>query len=520
MRLAPNEVLDNGRYVLREPCGADERAGLEFWRALDTRSGSDVALTVVVGDAADTFAVTAARHVLEGARYGETAAHPALAPVLDVPSPDWPAAQASPRVLGFVVARWTPGVDLVDSAAAQRLSVAQACRLLRPLVAAVDLTHHYGVVAGVDAPGRIRVTEEGTAVVAFRGTSPVTTTRDDIRGLGAVLYLLLTGRWPVADRAGMLVPPAQLRPDVPRDLSTVAVLALDSNQGPDIRTCGPLLKALDEGIAHGPADVTAPLPRLRRFASAPVFQPMLAPEPPVPVPAPVQPERPPREPRQWVVATRAVFTPRRLVVAGVTLLIALVVLVGTEVAGSFGVASTAGRPATTSRHPAPTTTKTTTTTTTTTTQAPPPPPPPAVTPSSVREYVLSGSEDNRSQVGKVIDGDPSTGWPTDNYRQQFPSFQPGIGLMVGFDQPRPLSALTITSPSVGTVVEIHAASAPDAALSDSPLLATATLQSGATTIPLPSHPNSPYLLVWITKLQNVGGGYQSVIDEISAQPVS
>jgi hypothetical protein len=216
------------------------------------------------------------------------------------------------------------------------------------------------------------------------------------------------------------------------------------------------------------------------------------------------------------VATRAVFTPRRLVVAGVTLLIAFAVLVGTQVAGSFGVASTAGRPSTTSRHPVPTTTTTTTPTPTTTTT--PPPPPPAVTASSVREYVLSGSEDNPNQLRKVIDGDPGTGWRTDVYRQQFPSFQPGIGLVVGLDQPAPLSAVTITSPSAGTVVEIHAAPTRDVSLSGAPLLATATLQAGATTIPLPSHPTSPYLLVWITRLDNTGGGYASEIDEISAQP--
>src|ERR1700753_55717 len=87
MRLAPDEVLGDGRYLLLAPCGADERAGMEFWHARDLGRGREVALTVLLGDQADKVAVRAARHVLEGVRYAETIEHPALARVLDLPAP-------------------------------------------------------------------------------------------------------------------------------------------------------------------------------------------------------------------------------------------------------------------------------------------------------------------------------------------------------------------------------------------------------------------------------------------------
>jgi putative peptidoglycan lipid II flippase len=110
-------------------------------------------------------------------------------------------------------------------------------------------------------------------------------------------------------------------------------------------------------------------------------------------------------------------------------------------------------------------------------------------------------------------------WKTDQYRQQFPSFSPGIGLLVGFGHSLRLSSVTVTSPSPGTVVQIRSAASPGVSLDSSTVLATATLHSGATAIPLPAHPTSPYLLVWITKLSSTGGGFQSEIGGIMVQPM-
>jgi hypothetical protein len=413
--------------------------------------------------------------------------HAALAMVLEVPPPGRVAA-ARDGVLGFVIAEWFEGVDLVDGVFGAHLPIATACRLLRPLVDAVDAGHHAGVVAGVDSPGRIRIAEHGAAVLAFRGTPPVSTTRDDVSALGAVLYLLLTGVWPMADSDGQLVDPTALRPEVPMDLALVAVLSLDTTQGPGIRTCGPLLRALDEVIAYEP-------------------QPEVY-EEPAPEPAAV-----PR--RRLRTFTRSAFRGRRLAAALGTLAVAVAVLIGTQVAGAFGAADT------TVAQPKPTSPVTTTTkpSVTTTTTKPPPPPPPPVTPATVREYVVAGSQDNPHTLSRVIDGDPGTMWHTDTYRQQFPVYTPGIGIVAGFAKPVPLASVTIESPSAGTVVQIRAAPSADVSLA-TPVLATATLTAGATTIPLPAHAATPYLLVWITHLNDTGGGFQSLIGEITCQPAS
>ena len=195
--------------------------------------------------------------------------------------------------------------------------------------------------------------------------------------------------------------------------------------------------------------------------------------------------------------------------------VAVAVVLGVQFAGSFGVASPSAAPPAT--RPAPTTTTTPPTTppptTATTTRKSPPRP---VTPATVREFVVSGSEDNPSTLFRAADGDPATAWKTDDYRQQFPLFSPGIGVLAGFGRPVVLTSVTITSPSAGTVVQLRSA-APGVSLGHTTLLATATLHAGATRIALPAHAARRYLLVWIVRLDDMGDGFQSQIAEITGQ---
>jgi putative peptidoglycan lipid II flippase len=128
-----------------------------------------------------------------------------------------------------------------------------------------------------------------------------------------------------------------------------------------------------------------------------------------------------------------------------------------------------------------------------------------------------GSPDHQKDVGKLLDGNPNTGWSTDSYRQQFPTYKKGLGVMLSFEQPVSAASVTVISPSPGTVLEIRTAASPKAELDETTLVGTATLGRGSTQIPLRAGPPTRYLLVWITGLAGGGNRNQSKLSEVGVQ---
>uniref|UniRef100_UPI0003743524 protein kinase family protein n=1 Tax=Saccharomonospora saliphila TaxID=369829 RepID=UPI0003743524 len=192
--LAPGGVVGDGRYRLLAQFGIDERGGAHLWRARDGQLRRDVALTVLVGDPADVEAARQGRRTLERAAHAAKFEHPSVARVLDVLTLG-NGISSSEGILGIVVAEWTKGSDLIDLISQQRTQPADAARMVQALAEPVDAAHQSGLVLGIDHPQRLRVTTDGRLRLAFPGPLPDTTLRDDVKALGAVLYLLLTGRW-------------------------------------------------------------------------------------------------------------------------------------------------------------------------------------------------------------------------------------------------------------------------------------------------------------------------------------
>jgi hypothetical protein len=360
---------------------------------------------------------------------------------------------------------------------------ALACRLLEPLAAAVADAHHRAFVLGIGHPLRVRVTEDGALRHAFPGPPVGSTLSDDVRGLGALLYLLLTGVWPA--NSGTLSTPHDLHPDVPVDLSEVAVSTLAGT----VRTSDTLLQVLRKVIEE--AERTRPLT-------------------PVPAPSPsIEPSEPDDDGTIWTTKRPARDPARRKKLAiGVSVLIvislAVFAWIGTTVAGMFTAdPGTGGGPSVVlDTPPAPSTAG-----------LPPnlaPHPPGPLTPSGAELYNVSGDPDSPGKVRRAIDGDPATSWQTDSYFQQFPSFKPGIGLVISFPRPVTLTEIGITSPSAGTQVEIHSG-----ADRSGPAIGSSALTGGQTTVAV--HPNAPtrQVLIWITQLGSNRGQYQSAISELT-----
>jgi hypothetical protein len=492
--LAPGRVVGDGRYRLLAQFGIDERADAHFWRARDGQLRRDVALTLLVGDPADAESARLARRTLERATHASKFGHGGVARVLDVLSLG-SGITSSEGLLGVVVAEWTKGSDLVDLIAERPVAPGAAARMVQALAEAVEYAHQSGLVLGLDHPQRLRLTSDGALKLAFPGPLPDATLRDDVKALGAVLYLLLTGRWallggpaaiPAAPHTpdGRVVPPRSLVPSVPVELSSLAVRTVEDGDHGGIRTSSAILRVLDQ---------VAEAEERTQLIKA------------------VGGEQAEEDGTVWTTKKPVKDASRRRKLAfGVTVLVVAAVCilawVGMMLISFFqsdpkstGPTVNVAAPSASPTAPPPV-------------QAPVPAPvqTPAVgvtaIPSGVSVYNPDGNGDNPGRAKYAIDGDPGTVWRTDQYRQQLPALKSGVGLLVSFPSAINLSQVKIDADSPGTKVEIRAADSNNPDLASTRVIGFADLNGPETIVSLPHPQRAQYVIIWITQLGNGGAG--------------
>jgi hypothetical protein len=462
-----------GRYRIEDR--VLDGAGWTLWTATDGALHRPVAVISVDPGHAHLD------DVREAARSAARADDPRLQRVLDIVEDD---------ERTCLVVEWHEATGLERLLADGPLPEAEARRLVGEVASALSRADDQGLHHGRLAPRWVQRTEDGRVRVAGvellaaldgrRATwqRPEDAAAADARGLGALLYAALTGRWPgePADCALPAAPRIGDRPirargvlaGVPPVLDDITARALGLTERGALTTPGEVARALES--AQG---------RL-----VPVELDREAVEDPPPLSGSTRPG------------------PLAVVAVTVTAVVAAAALALGVLAWT---ASTRDQPAAAGS----------------TTSAPSSGastallggPIPIV---SVRDFDPAGNgQENPELAPLAIDGKPSTAWRTVFYdRADLGGLKPGVGLLLDLGAPTPIGAVRVELVGRGTDIELRAASIAPVTADDAITVAQAKGAGDLVTLRPDPQVDARYLLLWLTKLPKDGDRYRGGVSEV------
>jgi hypothetical protein len=495
VRVQPGDHLV-GRY--RVVVQVDDNWGVRGWRARDESLDRDVLLTTCHPND------PRAEPLVQAARSAACLENHHLLRVLDA---DLDAD------LGYVVREWIGARTLADALTTGPLPDADAVAIAADVAAALVEAHEQGlshlcldptsVVLGAD--GTVRVRGIATAQV-LRGVAPSSEgpAVDDTRGLGRLLFAMLTGLLP--DDHGVGLPRAPQRPDrrplsprqvragVDADLDTLTARALGvprSRRQTPYRTPAQVRDALQR------------LPLAPTAAAAPTVHPAVA---ALPTPGLGAPLPPALDPDPSAAPTLdeppAAPTPTRPPVPRSVRLLAVGAIAALVVGGGL-LAVQVSQPAA-SNDPSPSAAA------------------PSIEVVDVRDFdPLGNGTENGEQARNATDADPASTWPTQVYFDPLELQKAGVGLVLDVGPETDVGAVALELVGESSDVSIQL-SAPDAATLPTSVEAfekVARVKEAGESVRLAFDPRATrYVLVWFTRLPPVDGGWQGGVREVEVFP--
>ncbi|MBA2955054.1 hypothetical protein GON03_11995 [Nocardioides sp. MAH-18] len=130
----------------------------------------------------------------------------------------------------------------------------------------------------------------------------------------------------------------------------------------------------------------------------------------------------------------------------------------------------------------------------------------------------SPREENPEEVPLALDGDATTAWRTQTYEQNFgpQGLKTGVGLLLDLGSSQSVSAVDVTVAGGSTGVSLYLTDAVPTGVRDLTPVQSATVDA-AGQIELPEPTTGRYVVVWLTSLPAVAGGFQGAVAEVTVR---
>ena len=482
-------ALLGGRYRLRFHIASGAMA--EVWCADDEVLGRPVAVKILHGHVAADPAMRARFHTeaVAAARL----VHPSIVAIFDT------CEVGSSEAIVMELVRGRTLRDYLDERG--RLEPIEIVHIGAEVASALSCAHHAGIIHRDIKPANILLSDDGRVLVTDFGIAKVldepdlTRTnqligtvkylapeqvrgtaidaRTDLYSLGAVLYEALCGSPPFVGENSAAVALARLQ----RDPLPASLTIDDLPEGMDATISRCLARPPDDRYSSAD-DLRAALLAIRldsRVSDQTVTMTIPRPDP-EPVDSPGNPAV------SLIGSDSGGRSSRSMVLVSLIVVTALVLIALLVSSTDVGHTLFATDP-------------------TTSTTAPPA----SLALGGVRSFDPMGAgepTENEPEAPNAIDGDALTSWRTEEYTTRtFGNLKSGVGLVVDLSGPHRLGHITITSPTVGWAVEIHAINGqvPDSLSGWGTAIASAANIQGDVVLSLQDATASSILL-WITDL--------------------
>jgi hypothetical protein len=158
---------------------------------------------------------------------------------------------------------------------------------------------------------------------------------------------------------------------------------------------------------------------------------------------------------------------------------------------------------------------------TTSSSSPPARTPSAITGVTATDFDPQGSppEENPTQAHLAVDGDPTTGWQTSRYDQNFGAggLKTGVGLVLDLHAVHDVAQVDLTTTGSPTTIQVYVTEHAPSDLQGLSPVGRITLTGTQGIVRLGPGTRGRYVVVWLTSLPQVPGGYRGQVDQVAVK---